>query len=108
MVTVDPLSPLFIVPVIVGSIGFAIYIAAVIINARLVSQNKMSGTIIGKLISRLGIAWMLAGITSVIVGMAWYLEMEYNLLVIGLMIFLWFIGAILVLDAITKWKKEMK
>jgi hypothetical protein len=105
---IDITSLEVLIPCIFGVIGFIIYITVVIMNMRLISENKMGGTIVGKLLGRLGISWIVAGITSVIMGVAWLLQIEYNVGLIALMIIMWFLGAFLVLDAIRKWKKEMK
>ena len=94
---------------IIGLMGIAIYSYSVITSIRLVSQNQMSGTVVGRLITVLSISWALAGMTATLFGLSWYLEIkevEHIFLVAIVSCLPWIISSYLTLTAVRKWEKE--
>ena len=99
-----------LIPVsIIAFLGISITLFSVIKSIRLVSKNKMGGTVVGRLITVLCIAWSLTVVAAAIFGMAWYFEItaaEHILLVVMISCLPWTISSFLTLRAVRKWSKE--
>jgi len=106
----DISSPEMIILMVIGSVGALACIYALFMIMRILTKNQMKDSLLGKIIQRMGIAWIFTIVAIMVAGGVVFMQglsATISTIILIMVIIAWNSLILLLIKSIRKWKKEM-